>query len=428
MEKRVFRSFRYSECDDFAAFLSKMASEGWHFKGWRFGLIFEKGEPEEVVYSVQIFVKGSDMDLKATADTEEYAEYCKEAGWEYIDASRKFVVFKKISEDAVDIVTPEERFKEIVNVEIKNTIISLIGSIILLGIYIKNYLCEGFYYTIFYYSMFVIIFIFFIGVVANLCQLIKNVRWYMVSKKKLSYGEKIVFGIGEREQRKKDLKGKIFTIGIEVFLICVFALESNLSTVMVVVLFGGLFLFCTCFVEYLRPNKVAGGISYLGICVMVPILLYMFISVNPITDDIYTDKTKAPLLQEDYREVDAPFMQVEINESETIFGSIETYHITYYKHSENPDDEIWDDIDYTIIESEYDWIIDHSWNVLTTDLVNPKNIAKEWGAVDGIREYEYFKSYYLKYDHQIFMFKFAPGFTQEQIDIIREKLNLGQVI
>lgn len=250
----------------------------------------------------------------------------------------------------------------------------------------------------------------------------------MVSKKKLSYGEKIVFGIGEREQRKKDLKGKIFTIGIEVFLICVFALESNLSTVMVVVLFGGLFLFCTCFVEYSRPNKVAGGISYLGICVMVPILLYMFISVNPITDDIYTDKTKAPLLQEDYREVDAPFMQVEINESETIFGSIETYHVTYYKHSENPDDEIWDDIDYTIIESEYDWIIDRSWNVLTTDLVNPKNIAKEWGAVDGIREYEYFKSYYLKYDHQIFMFKFAPGFTQEQIDIIREKLNLGQVI
>ena len=46
MEKRVFRNFRYSECDDFAAYLSKMASNGWHFKGWRFGLIFEKCEPE----------------------------------------------------------------------------------------------------------------------------------------------------------------------------------------------------------------------------------------------------------------------------------------------------------------------------------------------------------------------------------------------
>ena len=84
MKKRIFRNFRYSECDDFAAFLSKMAGEGWHFKGWELGLIFEKREPQNVEYSVQIFVKGSDMDLKATKDTEEYAEYCKEAGWEYI--------------------------------------------------------------------------------------------------------------------------------------------------------------------------------------------------------------------------------------------------------------------------------------------------------------------------------------------------------
>lgn len=428
MEKRVFRNFRYFECDDFAAYLSKMASEGWHFKGWRFGLIFEKGEPKETEYSVQIFVKGSDMDLKATADTEEYAEYCKEAGWEFVDSSKKFVVFKKLNDDAIEIVTPEERFKEVMSAEIKGIIVSLFGSLILLGIQIHNYLIEGFYYSIFYYSTIGIIILFFIWSFIYLYQLIQIGRWYKKCKKKLLFGEKIVFGIGEREQRKKDLKNKIYTIGLEIFIIMILAYESNLITFIVVMLFLGIFLFSVCYIEYLRPNKVTYGVSLFGICIMIPMILYMFMISNSITDDIYTDKNKAPLLQEDYREVEAPFMQIVIDESETVFGSIETYHVTYYKYNENPDDEIWDDIDYTIIESEYDWIIDRSWKVLTKDPINPKNIAKEWGAVEGIREYEYFKSYYLKYDHQIFMFKFAPDFTQEQIDIIREKLDLGQMM
>lgn len=428
MEKRVFRNFRYSECDDFAAYLSKMASEGWHFKGWELGLIFEKNEPENIEYSVQIFVKGSDMDLKATKDTEEYAEYCKEAGWEYIDASRKFVVFKKISEEAEEIVTLEERFNEIVNAEMKGTIVSLIGSILLLTHFINNYLFEGFYYSIFYYSTTGIILLFFIWTIVYLCRLIKTAWWYLKCKKKLSYGERISFGIGERKQKKKELKERICTIGLEVLLILLFALESDLGTVAIVIAFVGLFLFCVCFIEYLRPNRIAHGVSLLGICIMIPLLLFMFIIVNPIGDDIYTDKTKAPLLQEDYREVEAPFMQVQIDKADNIFGSIETHYVTYYEYNENPDDEIWDDIDYTIIKSDYDWILDYSWKLLTNELVNPKSISKEWKAIDGYLEYDWSHAYYVRYDNQIFMLKHEPDLTQEQIDTIRDKLNLGQVM
>lgn len=428
MEKRIFRNFRYSECDDFAAFLSKMAGEGWHFKGWELGLIFEKREPQNVEYSVQIFVKGSDMDLKATKDTEEYAEYCKEAGWEYIDASKKFVVFKKIREDAEEIVTPEERFKEIVNAEMKGTIVSLIGSILLLTHFINNYLFEGFYYSIFYYSTTGIILLFFIWTIVYLCRLIKTVCWYLKCKKKLSYGETIIFGIGERKQKKKELKERIYTIRLEVLLILLFALESDLGTVAVVVAFGGLFLFCVCFIEYLRPNKFARGVSLFGICIMIPLLLLMFITANPIGDDIYTDKEKAPLLQEEYREVEAPFMQVQIDKSENIFGSIETYYVSYHEYNEDSDDEIWDDIDYTIIESEYEWILDYSWKLLTKEMVNSKQIAKEWNAVDGYLEYDWYHAYYVRYDNQIFMLKHEPILTQEQIDIIQDKLNLGKVM
>ena len=55
--KRVFRDFRYMECGAFADYLHAMSLEGWHFISWKFGLIFEKGEPEDIVYAVEVFPK-----------------------------------------------------------------------------------------------------------------------------------------------------------------------------------------------------------------------------------------------------------------------------------------------------------------------------------------------------------------------------------
>ena len=48
--KKVRKQFDYMHCDDFAAYLSEMAAKGWHFKAWKAGLVFEKGEPEIVLY------------------------------------------------------------------------------------------------------------------------------------------------------------------------------------------------------------------------------------------------------------------------------------------------------------------------------------------------------------------------------------------
>ena len=45
-KKTVRKAFGYRQCDDFAAYLNHMARQGWHFKEWRAGLVFEEG-PEE---------------------------------------------------------------------------------------------------------------------------------------------------------------------------------------------------------------------------------------------------------------------------------------------------------------------------------------------------------------------------------------------
>ena len=59
-KKTVLKSFDYLHCDDFAAYLMDMSRKGWHFKEWGAGLVFERGEPEEITYAVEVFIDGSE--------------------------------------------------------------------------------------------------------------------------------------------------------------------------------------------------------------------------------------------------------------------------------------------------------------------------------------------------------------------------------
>ena len=97
---------------------------GTPFSGWRLGMIFEKGEPENtvvcrVVLCLLGFPKGSEDDRRPEADAEEYGEYCEAAGWKLVDSRKKFCVFRKIREDAVPIVTEEERIENVCKAEFR---------------------------------------------------------------------------------------------------------------------------------------------------------------------------------------------------------------------------------------------------------------------------------------------------------------------
>lgn len=112
-KKIIHRHFSYRNCDDFAAYLNHMARLGWHFREWRAGLVFEQGQPEDSVYAVEVFTKAEESDVRPLPETREFAEYCEAAGWQFVDASRKFTIFKRIRQDALPIMTDEERFEAI---------------------------------------------------------------------------------------------------------------------------------------------------------------------------------------------------------------------------------------------------------------------------------------------------------------------------
>ena len=83
-------------------------------------------EPEQAFYTVEVFQKASENDMRPEPNTQEFAEYCESAGWKFMDAKQKFCIFKKIEQEAVELFTPDER----VNNALKGTFFGICNCII----------------------------------------------------------------------------------------------------------------------------------------------------------------------------------------------------------------------------------------------------------------------------------------------------------
>lgn len=190
-----FVSFRYIERGAFAEYLHRMSLKGWHFAGWKLGMVFGRGEPEDIVYDVEIFSEAREKDLRPVEETEEYAEYCRAAGWEFIDANRKFCVFRKVSEDAVPIVTEEERVEEIWKAEGKR----LIFPTIIFGLFALdssvNAVKTGLENWIFSDLSLFILMILPAYFLENILQWVFTLKWYLTGKKRISSGKPVRYGL-----------------------------------------------------------------------------------------------------------------------------------------------------------------------------------------------------------------------------------------
>ena len=85
------------------------------------------------IYAVEVFSKGRENDSQTGKDAEEYAEYCEAAGWQLIDGRRRFCIFRRVQDDAVPIVTEEERFQNVKKAEIRHFLDRSAGFALLAG-------------------------------------------------------------------------------------------------------------------------------------------------------------------------------------------------------------------------------------------------------------------------------------------------------
>lgn len=345
-KKTVLKAFGYRNCDDFAAYLNHMARQGWHFKQWRGGLIFEQGAPEESVYSVEIFDKAEESDTRPVPETEEFAEYCEAAGWKFVDAWRKFVVFKRVREDAVPIMTDQERFDGIS----KADGIGILRWLILSGIWCALQLLEyrsGFKYSIFRNLELITTVTWFLLFILASGRAIQFLLWKHRFMQRMDRGLPLFFG---RDKSDRWDLGLYLGILAAQLLSLAYVGQGWVSLVLLgslaaLVLMGFL-------ISRFRPDStVSALIQALGGTAIFIAALTAFTIVGQSQKQQDLAVVEPPVVYADLWDDPGEAESVYSKRWESTFGSWNICHLQY------EDGELY----YEVFRSDYDWVLDGIW-------------------------------------------------------------------
>ena len=415
-QKTILKAFDYMHCDDFARYLEEMAAKGWHFKEWGVGLKFEKGEPRNVKYAVEIFMKASENDLRPEPDTQEFAEYCEAAGWKFIDSKQKFCIFQKIDENAVDILTPEERVKNAFKATVSISYILLwvlygINAVLqltnLLSFFSDHVFSAMTYFNITaWFILFISLFIKFVYAFIMRQKLLKKIK----------KGEEVYIGSNANGKKRFDVAWMQWFVMVALYLLLLFMLEDISLKIYFVAVLIGILLFTTLLAKF-RPDAIT------NVVIQVVFVFVFFIVIVIAAFTIFSGKENSPnavedlpLLISDYREFEGEIERVSIYKDKNMLGSKETYFLFGDEES----------IRYEIYRSEHDWILDRIWE----DELEPKynqnrmDCTKNWEAELAFRNK--IGEYYVRYEDALLIFSDYEDIVlnSKQIEIIREKLDL----
>ena len=392
-KKRVFPHFEYRECDAFAAYLHEQSLQGWHFKEWRCGLVFEKGEPQDITYVVEVFPKGTESDLKPGEDTQEYAEYCRTAGWKLLDSHQKFCIFKKEREAATAIVEPEERLHNIWKAEwSKWKGRSSVG----LGI-VVFYLFDfwSFQFREYIFNNWLLMFLVTLCMlsVCVICEAISLRKWREQKEKELeSHGEAVYGRCG-----RKIMFGRYLFVTLLAFQLCVAGYDAEHGRVVIAFLLLAIGMgMISLIVSIWRPLE-AENVFFQVVASMIligGIGVYLFFEREEM---VYTKEEK----------------------TESVLGSF-TRGDTASEHAK---------IHYEISKSSHAWILNRLWKEEEIGYDTAVRCDETWGATEAYRSGgEELYWYYIRYPEEMVVIELEMETgkepSEQELGEIQEMLNL----
>ncbi|MBE5950582.1 MAG: DUF2812 domain-containing protein [Lachnospiraceae bacterium] len=415
--KRVRKQFDYMHCDDFAAYLSEMAAKGWHFKLWEDTLVFEKGEPADVTYAVEVFTKAKEGDFGPEQDTFEFSEYCESAGWKFVDSQRKFCILKKIKENAVPLFTPEERVKNAYKASVSGGAVWSLVLYSLIALVQCFFMIPAWQSFLFPFDLFFIWGLWMVLLGAELWKFVYAVVKKAQYTKRSRQGETLY--IGNQKQWIGYIRVKWITA---MFLVAAF-LESLIladkigyAVFYALVIVGALF-FATKIVRA-HPDRTQGKIYWVIFSVLLVTVLVLGSKAlgteKRTSEEIQQIKQELPLRYSDYKPYEEKLWTADINCLKNVLGEFTEYVALY-------DTRI---LRYQTYCSEYEWLIDGMWDIAKAGMAKgvPTDCAAEWEAQEAYLDSD--GDYYVKYENVYFVLYEWEELTKNQIDIIRDKMGL----
>ena len=414
--KTVYKGFSYLQCDDFAAYLSRMAEQGWHFREWKAGLVFERGEPEKAEYAVEVFIDGSEYDTRPEVHTKEFAAYCEAAGWQMVDAKRKFVIFKKTRQDAVEIMTPRERLDNIAAEEKKDILSKMALSYTWTVLQFLNMFSSSFVNLIFSNTLLLVSALWFTMAVSATIRLFFFLIWKKSCIRKIENDEAVYFGAGKNPFAYSNRWNGFLIWG---FLLLYFAgliLSEDFGILIFILAFTVGMGLMGYLIARFRPDAVTNQI----IQVIASALLFVgFMTASVLI--IISDNSEKPMLQQDLplyyadigREAGEP-VRADVDQSTSLFGTGSRYKVDYKG----------DYLYYDVYTSDHSWVVDRVWNELYDRAIfrNGEDAAQLFGAEAAIRADNGY--YIVKYTDAVLFLRFGEDMllSSEEAESIRVAL------
>lgn len=432
--KRVFKYYRYIENDAFAQYLHEMSLKGWHLKEWKFWLEFEKGECQDIEYAVEVFPKGSEMDVKPGMDAEEYAEYCRAAGWELVDGRRRFCIFRKISESALPIVTEEERFSNICRAEWRWCLLSLPTTGVVYGISAVRFTGSDFVIMFFSNAILFTLLALALLPVYEVLQCISLAVWQVKAWRKIRRGERPVYG----------KRREMYALGVIIILMLagltsVWGSEGTAGSAVVLWIWIGIITAVLAGLWFYRPSRRENWVLQIAAGLGIGIILFGGWSASLIggsmdREEMLSAAQKLPLVLTDYSRTDEEITFSYYKERSSILGTMLSGTIEYgYPPEEGGTvGEEQERLSYTVYRSDVPWLLEQVWreeiksgNYQEYDWMTKAEVGYErWGAKEVMRRNWEDNSLYVRYENAILTLYTTKPPEGEQIDIIREKLEL----
>ena len=400
--KAVRRRFEYRQCDDFAAYLNHMARQGWHFKEFRSKLIFEKGEPEDAVYAVEIFTDGTDHDMQPSYKAMNFAEYCEAAGWQLIDQRVKWCVLKRTREDAVPIFTDEERFENVKSVTHCISWKAIFLELLFLPImfWLIFYLPSTYLFTP---SRLLLSIYWPLICIRDIFRTIEYHHWLKDCEARLDRGESLHFRKKRISPLEQILIAMPFLINIPYF----FSLDVFGTKIAWILtgIFVALTVLLKCLPSRLRMDDVSSRLTNILFWVIFAFYVFSLMLTASYQQSLWWNSESSSPEQSVYFE--------EKGKTFSIFGSKETCALCLDEYT----------FYCKIYQSRYDWVIDVVWkNHSRNNDGTWVDCTEQWDAESA---YATYSGYIIRYNDKILVFDKMPTLTQEQIDSIVAALRGG---
>ena len=419
--KRVFRDFRYMECGAFADYLRAMSMEGWHFISWKFGLIFEKGEPEDIAYAVEVFPKGRESDSQPGIDAKEYAEYCEAAGWRLIDGRRRFCIFRRVQDDAVPIVTEEERYQNVKKAEIRHLLDRSAGFALLAGLDWLQFLTINFDIWVFSQAWLLLLAGLTLMCLVYLLRFGGLLLWSRRAKRELESWGRIYYGQRKRIRAANEIWALVM-LGL-----LIFYTGDVLGRGSIIILITAVIIIFAVRIAmiYMRPSWE----TQIAVWSVFSYFIVIILAASILTDTIQAgerdpDFPDVPLVQSDYREMEGGPAYLDHGHEESFLGNMDYYRVSYELGQTDENGEpVSDSLIYTIYRSRHPWILEKLWDdgYKSEDSVD---CAASWQAERAVEAWKGSGDYLVMYDDMLLVLRSDMEMDDAQIQIVREKLGV----